>query len=1765
MKVLGYASLLVVALAGPDIAVGVDWVQKRGDPGFTAYSPLSVPDKLHIMWSVNKLAGAPVVVGATIFQTSTMDSMLFARRVSDGGTLWEVSVADGITTSQPAVGEGKVFIAAEYPAGAYQAFDTNTGQRQWVTEAGENDDAHSYLGNELFYCALNTYGAVVCFADKLYSYPLGSYYLQAYFHRASDGYWWGWDVVDWEAWWLPEKSSLYNYRLVVTENDLWYTLGIWKPSWCDVRITAKREWVDDTNLGWEDAKAGGPVLAKDGLLIYLSPDKQKLSAIVAKASSYNCPADPPRWTSESLGDLDKNRIAAGEGRIVALSNSKVSLLDLNTGVLLNQEVVDGIPSTGPTIAHGFVLYGDSGGVVHVLDWDTLKQKQEVQVSGAAIIGDVIVLDEGVLVAAEDGTLALLVGALEDVCDVRSSGYAQNGSQTVGLGGVNTLSRNMVFTIQDLSIPFAGLSINLLRSYNSEQAAPSDVVSSAGTVGGQMGLTVKGTMPESALGRGWTHSYQVALKPLFDSATGVTLYAEGRGDGRVFGYTYTISGDINNPPGIVDDFKFEASSLALSGTTAGTGVSLRKKQGLNRRFDPDGNLLAIEDPNGNNLLFTYTTAGSFTPGVPGVRLLSIMYVSSTPVTGPASATVFLGYDSSARLKEVEYPNPSGTGTLKMTFQYTMGLLSSVEGPPDGDAQYKAQYEYELATGRMQHKIDPRAPPGEKKLRYTYDTKGHVLTVNTESNLMIAQYGSGGTPDGKQHVWIKQVGASGLIETDYVYSRCGMLEEVWDSQGGRSRYVWDGSLNQIQLTDALGRSTSWFHDSKGNVTKAIDAKGNLVSYEYEPKFNQITRKVDAEGNEILYDYDDSCNLIRTTQKLKAFEGDSSTDFLTLHAYDSRGLRISTTEANGSFTGYEYDGRGNLTAVVQVLKLPGNTSTRYITRYEYDALGRRTVVMDPKGIRTEYDYDRENRLIQLRAGIAGTATAMSVITCKYDNLNRLTKETDAAGRFTAYEYDERDQLVSVTNNLGFTTTHEYDGVGNRIKTTDPNGNETRFEYDRLNRLKKVIDAEGGTAQYGYDAVGNLKQVKDPNGHMTSYDYDKLNRLTRVTHPDMTTEEFAYDKIGNRLTRRDSRPVTVSYSYDSLYRLRKVDFSDTTPDAVFKYDQVGNRIYAETQVDGQSYVTDYQYDSLDRMTGETIRVGGTGLVNRSFAYDPAGNRLSQEVDATAVPDIEHRIAYDYDSLNRVKMVTSRGQTAGYEYDLSGNLVRISYPNRVETRRTYDMAGRLTELRNVRLPSQVALDYFKYGYDKMNNRILMREITGLNQYGYDKLYRLVSVDYPRYPDQSYGYDPAGNRLTLASAGKDTQHYSYGSMNQLLSVQEGDMNTGYEWDVAGNLNKKTQNAVDKTEYYFDGANRLIGASISSGQSLTYGYDCNGHRVYRKEGTGITWFVFDGLSVVMELNKDRKASAAIVPGVSKINLSYHIPVTEFFLYDGLGSVVMRTDILGNPTQIYHYDVFGGIQNLNSDPFNRYRYIGLAHEDALGLVYMNARWYDPVAGRFIGRDSIVNLMDGTQAMNEYVYALNNPLNLTDIGGRTVWRDKIKEYAEKAKDYAIEAWERAKDAEAYIEGEIKRRWGNNEEQSAESEAAERERICQKARELEGKPYEFGKKGPDSYDCSGAAGECHEDIKGMNARNQRRQKMRSAKYVPSRSDLKPGDTIYWRPKGKPNKNWHTGIVQENEDGATTGTYASPGKDGKTGRVREQTFHYDDQGDFEFAGGGRP
>ena len=233
---------------------------------------------------------------------------------------------------------------------------------------------------------------------------------------------------------------------------------------------------------------------------------------------------------------------------------------------------------------------------------------------------------------------------------------------------------------------------------------------------------------------------------------------------------------------------------------------------------------------------------------------------------------------------------------------------------------------------------------------------------------------------------------------------------------------------------------------------------------------------------------------------------------------------------------------------------------------------------------------------------------------------------------------------------------------------------------------------------------------------------------------------------------------------------------------------------MDGAVYAVADSYDSLGRVTQESVGVGNQTLVTKLMTYDRMANRLSLVVDAPSTAATDLAIGYTYDAMNRPTSVAGPGGTATYQYDLNGNLVRTELPNQIVIEREYDLANRLTKLRDARQPSGAALSFFEYTYDNMTNRTAIRDIMGTHQYTYDQLYRLTKAVEPGVGIQAFSYDPAGNRLTRSRTGQPAEAYAYNEVNELLNVKAGSVQTDYTYDQIGNLASQSGGAAPKTDY-----------------------------------------------------------------------------------------------------------------------------------------------------------------------------------------------------------------------------------------------------------------------------------------------------------------------------------------------------------------------------------
>ena len=105
---------------------------------------------------------------------------------------------------------------------------------------------------------------------------------------------------------------------------------------------------------------------------------------------------------------------------------------------------------------------------------------------------------------------------------------------------------------------------------------------------------------------------------------------------------------------------------------------------------------------------------------------------------------------------------------------------------------------------------------------------------------------------------------------------------------------------------------------------------------------------------------------------------------------------------------------------------------------------------------------------------------------------------------------------------------------------------------------------------------------------------------------------------------------------------------------------------------------------------------------------------------------------------------------------------------------------------------------------------------------------------------------------------------------------------------------------------------------------------------------------------------------------------YSLPDPLGSVRQLIDAPGQVVLAQSYAPFGGIREQAGAGPSGFGYAG-EQQDALSqLIYLRARYYDPTTGRFLSKDPFPGLASLPQTQQPYVYAGNNPVNLTDPTG-------------------------------------------------------------------------------------------------------------------------------------------------------------------------------------------
>ncbi len=131
----------------------------------------------------------------------------------------------------------------------------------------------------------------------------------------------------------------------------------------------------------------------------------------------------------------------------------------------------------------------------------------------------------------------------------------------------------------------------------------------------------------------------------------------------------------------------------------------------------------------------------------------------------------------------------------------------------------------------------------------------------------------------------------------------------------------------------------------------------------------------------------------------------------------------------------------------------------------------------------------------------------------------------------------------------------------------------------------------------------------------------------------------------------------------------------------------------------------------------------------------------------------------------------------------------------------------------------------------------------------------------------------------------------------------------------------------------------------------------------------------------KLAAVIILVLASSSVAYATDGITYYHFDVLGSPVLATGSNGEALWRKHYQPFGqeetecyqGCLSAESRSFT-----GHEREVASGLVYMQARFYDPAMGRFLSIDPMAPDTAAPASINRYAYARNNPYRYVDPNG-------------------------------------------------------------------------------------------------------------------------------------------------------------------------------------------
>ncbi|GLQ22520.1 hypothetical protein GCM10007853_03940 [Algimonas ampicilliniresistens] len=1032
---------------------------------------------------------------------------------------------------------------------------------------------------------------------------------------------------------------------------------------------------------------------------------------------------------------------------------------------------------------------------------------------------------------------------------------------------------------------------------------------------------------------------------------------------------------------------------------------------------------------NDYLQTGTYGGSYIPNnysLPPISRILSPLSAGTPVE--IEKTV-VARDGDTFTSESDYNTNQSSSAYSYSLPIATRTFSNVSTTP---RQRTTTYEHN-ATKWILGLPKTISIAGTQVAGYTYNTNGQK-TAQTSYSLPWATFGynADGTMSWFRDALNRQTQAQNWKRGKpqlVVYPDVTSMSQVVDNNGWVTSQTDPKSQTTAYQYDAMGRLTllnppgSYF--SNTSIAYSFPAYGAVQTITQGNRQTVITH--DSMLRPILNHTRDITttsgqSYVKSTYDVMARplftsfpSGSSSPTTGTTISYDALGRTKTQAENVTPFatTSFAYLS-SHRTAVTDPAS---QVTTTWTDGYGGPGEGDVLKIQQPESVTTDMVRNALGNVTSVTQSGGGATTTRNYY---YDARQRLCRYVTPEAGHTVYKHDNANQL-----------THYARGYAAGTGCVTPTGVErVLLTYWPRGGLRATAFSDGVTPdiERTYDANGNLTQVyRGSSGDAVNwdYEYDVMNNLTREK---LTTDGRIYDTtyVYNPLSHITKKTLPGGFDInsvpDALGRDKTVQIgsSNLATNAVY---HAGGFLSTMNYGNGHAYVLTPDA----RLKPARIRASKTGTLafDQQYGYTPRG----QISGVTDLADSGNTRSYGYDNLGRLTSASGPWGAGSFTYDALGNLKTKARGTR-SVINVYDAPSNrlIRSLDNLALASGGQGDRW-IAYDGRGN---MQQF-GPTWLAYDKNYQMTSsAATTSGTTTSYKYDGNQKRVRLIAATPSAAMASGGGSSESASAFSADVSrltsaartsesrsksslppSEVSDILASMLSTATEGRFDRLS---DGTAEAMAARARPvyADRARGGFDAYKEVEAKPEKGGAA----DSLSPALGAST---ASATASPGctgpvdktifnvynaagqlalVDKAHLckmtlyvrgagmslarievdTVALTYTRTYLHpDQLGSATAGTSQSGAVLWREQYAPYGDKLTAPAANDDLGSFTGHIDDDAttdMNLTYMQARYYDPGAGRFTSIDPVTFLDTMEPGMvNRYAYTMGDPVNLID----------------------------------------------------------------------------------------------------------------------------------------------------------------------------------------------